>query len=148
MKKILAVALAALIGAAAFGTTKTAYAAGNDITMEKFEAAFRDNYTGYYYKNLTNMDKFVAALGDNYTGYYYKNLTNMDKFVAALQDDYTPERYGAAEYNARYAAILAEKNADLAASAKDVPERCAANGAIDYLSDAALVAKAFEGCNL
>ena len=126
MKKILAVALAALIGAAAFGTTKTAYAAGNDITMEKFEAAFRDNYTGYYYKNLTNMDKFVAA----------------------LQDDYTPERYGAAEYNARYAAILAEKNADLAASAKDVPERCAANGAIDYLSDAALVAKAFEGCNL
>ncbi|HXI09706.1 MAG TPA: hypothetical protein VNK06_02780 [Thermodesulfobacteriota bacterium] len=125
MKKILAVALAALIGAAAFGTTKTAYAVGNDITMEKFEAAFRDNYTGYYYKNLTNMDKFVAA----------------------LQDDYTPERYGAAEYNARYAAILAEKNADLAASAKDVPERCAANGAIDYLSDASLVARAFEGCN-
>jgi len=148
MKKIVGVALAAIIGAFAIGTTNTAYAAGNDITVEKFEAAFADNYTGYYYKNLTNMDKFVSALGDDYAGYYYRNLTNADKFVAALQDDYTPDRAEEdAAYRTRYASVIAEKNADLEAAVKDVPELCAANGAIDYLADAVVVAKAFEGCN-
>lgn len=147
MKKILAVALAAVIGAATLGTTAPALAAGNDITIEKFDAAFADNYTGYYYKNLTNMEKFVAALEDDYTGYYYKNLTNEEKFVAALGDDYTPERYDSIMDNSRFAALLDEKGAEQVAAANDVPGNCGAGRPVDYLSETVVVAKLHEGCN-
>lgn len=147
MKKILGVALAAIIGAVTLGTTAPALAAGNDITREKFEAAFADNYTGYYYKNLTNMDKFVAALEDDYTGYYYKNLTNEDKFVAALGDDYTTERYDSIMDSSRFAALLDEKSAEQTAAANDVPRNCAGDRPVDYLSETIVVAKLHEGCN-
>ncbi len=169
MSKILGVFLAAIIGAVTLGTTNQAYAAGNDITREKHEAAFADNYTGYYYKNITNGDKFVAALGDNYngyyyknltnrdkfvvalgdnyTGYYYKNITNMDKFVAALGDDYTPGRYDAIMDKTRFAALLDEKSVEQTAAGNDVPKNCVADRPVDYLSDAIVVAKLIEGCN-
>lgn len=147
MNKILGVALAAIVGAVTLGTTNQAYAAGNDITREKYEAAFADNYTGYYYKNITNMDKFVAALGDSYTGYYYKNITNGDKFVAALGDDYTPGRYDAIMDETRFAALLEEKSVEQTAAANDVPKNCVADKTVDYLSETIVVAKLIEGCN-
>jgi hypothetical protein len=71
----------------------------------------------------------------------------MDKFVAALGDDYTPERYGAIMDETRFAAVLDEKSAEQIAAANDVPKNCAADKAVDYLSETIVVAVLLEGCN-
>lgn len=95
MKRILGVALAALIGAAAPGVAAVAHA-GDELTAERFVEAFRDNYTGYYYRNLTNMEKFVAALGDTYTPDRYGAIMDRSRF-SALHREQEGADYGVAD---------------------------------------------------
>lgn len=166
MKKLIGIAIAALLSVSTFGIADkaaagelldadrivaemqdsyTGYTYRNTMNYDKFVAALEDGYADYNYRNMTSYDKFVASLEDGYTGYNYKNTMNESKFVAALEDAYTADRYGEIMNNAQFAAVLQDKHEDQIASANDVPRPCRDED-VDYLSNEIVLAKLVAVC--
>lgn len=114
MKRILGVALAALIVAVA----ATSAHAEDSLTVERFTQAFKDNYTGYYYRNLTNMEKFVAALEDPYTPDQYTAIMDRSRF-SALEREKNEAVYGLAYEDIDYLATPAAPKIQRTAAVKE-----------------------------
>lgn len=114
----------------------------NTMSLDKFVAALEDNASGAY-RNTHTQDSFIASLQDNHHG-YYRNMHSQESFVAALGDGYTPEKYGAIMDSRRFAAVLAEKHAEEAATAAYTP-KCGHRD-VDYLASNIVLAKLTESC--